>query len=678
LRLKHLLKTTHQLGFTQVALFALYKLGLKSGYYRWATNHNASNNYQTPTTDYRILNTPFTIPSREELLKILGNEGTKTLLTEANNIVNGKFCIFGSELVEIKLDFNHPLSYWTDYETGKAKIPNIEYQILNTALNLPPSTLDLKLIWEPARFGWAFTLGRAYHVSGDEKYAQAFWRYFEIFDAGNPVNMGPHWMNGQEVAIRLMTFVWTAQVFGVSSESTNQRKSRLVQSVAEHAARIPSTILYARSQNNNHITSEAAGLYTAALALPDHPQAEKWRKLGIKWLNWSFENQIDENGEYIQHSITYHRLVLQLALWVNTLNTKSTKGHEGKSKKLSEPLRPLCLKKISLATRWLAELTDPISGNAPNLGANDGAYLFPLTNADFRDFRPVVNAASRAFLNEKPFPEDEMSLWFKVEDSKLKEKELSNLQTFKPSNLQPSNLKPSTDTWAHLRVVDGNLRLAHAGQLHFDLWWKGENITLDPGTYLYNGEMPWDNPFSATEFHNTVTVNRQDQMTRASKFMYLDWASGHVVERSDSRIVAEHNGYRKLGVVYRRAVSFEKNTWRVEDNLIPNTKSLNTYRLHWLLPNWEYELESREKSIEISLLSPHGLVKITFHSLLFTNMQLSTVRAGELLHGDTAKISPTRGWYSPTYGVKIPALSVALEVASSDPVKFASKFIFQN
>ena len=656
MRLKHLFKTIHQLGFTQVSLFALYKLGLKSGYYK-----------RIPIPDSRITNIEylFSFPSSDALKEILGSDGIKTLLTEANHIVEGKFRIFGSELSDIKLDFNHPLSHWTDYETGKARIPNTEYRV--PSLNLPPSTFDLKLIWEPARFGWAFTLGRAYHISGDEKYAKAFWRYFEIFDAGNPVNMGPQWMNGQEVAIRLMVFVWAAQIFGDSSESTNQRKARLAQSVGEHAARIPPTLLYARAQNNNHLASEAAGLYTAALALPEHPQAEKWCTLGIKWLNWCFENQIDKNGEYIQRSVNYHRLVLQLALWVSALSTKKHEVHDERTKLNASSCASWMSNKtqrnLALATRWLAELTDPVSGKVPNLGANDGAYIFPLANGKFRDFRPVVNAASRVFLNEEPFPADEISLWLEVESRKWKVEKPSNLPT----------LKPSKKTWAYLRVANGNLRLAHADQLHLDLWWCGENITLDPGTYLYNAQKPWNNPLATAEFHNTVTINGQDQMSRAGKFMYLDWSLGRIVEKSDSRIVAEHDSYKKSGIIHRRTVSFEENVWRVEDNLIPNTQLPNTYRLHWLLSDGEWKVESRDEEIEVRLKLQEEWMKITISQFSIPNSQFSIVRAGKLLHGK-ARISPTRGWYSPTYGAKTPVLSLALEVTASDKVKFISEF----
>ncbi len=642
-RLLKVFKIVRQLGPIPVFLYALYKLGLKMGYFKCNPKKPSS----IPTL--RLL---FDFPEREELLEVLGEDGLKELRAEADEVVNGRFRIFGGELTEIKLDLGLPPRHWTEYETHKADIPYAD---------LPHP--DIKYIWEPARFGWAFPLGRAFHATDERKYAEAFWRYFEIFDSANPANIGPHWMNGQEVAIRLMALIWAAQAFWDARESSNQQLGRLTEAIAEHAARIPSTLLYARSQNNNHLTSEAAGLFTAALALPDHPESKKWKKLGIKWLNWSFENQIDKKGEYIQRSVNYHRLMLQLAIWVSTITESSWITEKAKQN-------------LANATHWLADLTDPISGNTPNLGANDGAYIFPLANGDFRDFRPAVSAASQSFFDEKNIDAgvwDEMSLWLNTKGSKLHEKEnrTFNLRT----------LKPSTETWTSLRVAEDNLRLAHADQLHLDLWWQGQNITLDPGTYLYNAETPWDNPLAATEFHNTVTVNNQDQMTRTSRFMYLDWSRGHAVEKSDSRIVAEHNGYRRLGVTHRRTVSFVDNIWRVEDNLQTFKRSNPqpyAYRLHWLLVDGEWKVESSDDQITLYLHTQQGIIKIGIHSSLITHHSstLSLVRAGELLYG-SGDVPPTRGWYSPTYGIKNPALSLALEVTAQDAVQFTTEFNLQ-
>ena len=57
--------------------------------------------------------------------------------------------------------------------------------------------------------------------------------------------------------------------------------------------------------------------------------------------------------------------------------------------------------------------------------------------------------------------------------------------------------------------------------------------------------------------------------------------------------------------------------------------------------------------------------------------QVTLVRAGERVYG-TGAVAPIVGWESPTYGVKIPALSLAVEVRSAQSVDFTSEFSFPN
>jgi len=53
----------------------------------------------------------------------------------------------------------------------------------------------------------------------------------------------------------------------------------------------------------------------------------------------------------------------------------------------------------------------------------------------------------------------------------------------------------------------------------------------------------------------------------------------------------------------------------------------------------------------------------------------SLVRAGELLYGQR-DLQPFEGWVSTTYGYKVPALSLATEVASLQGTTFTSEFVF--
>ena len=240
------LKTFSQLGIEPLALNSLYKFGLWIGHYQ-RTEKKELKDSQSISTFHSL----FSLSSRDELIQTLGNNGKAALINEADEIVGGKFRMFGGEPVPLQLTFNEPLHHWTDYETGKVPVP---YIVLEEYSRLPIH--DIKFIWEPARFGWVFTLGRAYHITQDEKYAEAFWKYFETFNDGNPPYLGPHWMNGQEVAIRLMSLAWAAIVFQTASASSAERHEHLIRSIAHHAGRIPPTLIYARSQNNNHLITE--------------------------------------------------------------------------------------------------------------------------------------------------------------------------------------------------------------------------------------------------------------------------------------------------------------------------------------------------------------------------------------------------------------------------------------
>lgn len=197
-RISLFFKALRELGPRSLMLYARYKFGLAAGYYRMETRR--------PLQIENLSFTPVLLfPSKEELLKVLGLTGQAQLLAEADEIVEGKIRLFGGDAVPLRLAINEELSHWTDYETGKVPYPSSEFN-------------DVKFVWEPARFGWAFTLGRAYLISGDDRYPRSFWKNTELFLESNPPFLGPQWTSGQEVAICLMALVWAGQIFTGSPE----------------------------------------------------------------------------------------------------------------------------------------------------------------------------------------------------------------------------------------------------------------------------------------------------------------------------------------------------------------------------------------------------------------------------------------------------------------------------
>jgi hypothetical protein len=656
--LRQILQAAAELGLGQLALYGIYRLGLKSGHYKRLTP--AGEQSSAPVKPAWEINTHILpLPEAHKLRQITNLDA---LYAEADEIVSGEVRLFGGEPVTLVLTHSGPLMHWSE---------------------TPEEAEDIKPVWEAARFGWAIILARAYHASGVEDYAQAFWRHTEEFLRANPANMGAHWASAQEVALRLIALVFAIQVFAGSEHSTPERMAVLAQALAEHAQRIPPTLVYARAQNNNHLISEAAGLYTAAAALPTHPEAKRWKKLGWKWLNAAFQSQIDVDGTYIQQSSNYHRLMLQAALWVFNIQRNAFPD---------EVFPKASTARLEAAARWLFELMDPVSGGVPNLGPNDGAYILPLSTCPFSDYRPVVQAAGAAFMQKRLVEAgawDEMTAWFGLDDVPALTKEPGQNEI--PQGSSAHTLQHQ-DAWAYLRAVQLHARPGHADQLHLDLWWRGLNIAQDAGTYLYNAANPWDNALTHTAVHNTIMVDGIEQMRRAGRFLYLEWAQAEnpkyeqAQDGSWQRLSAQHNGYRRLGIVHKRVVTVDQQGEWVISDLVSGASGQKTHqaRIQWLLPDWEYRIESEQEDFKttIFLTSPWS----TQISLILRWMdapgqtasqafQWGLARGGQLAAG-TGLVQPTWGWTSPTYGYKMPALAFYVTVSARLPIHIQSQWGF--
>jgi hypothetical protein len=664
-KLKLLSSAMRELGPQQLFQYARYKLGLRSGYYKWATPSPAS--FAKAGLALAQVYTP---PSKERLVEILGAKGIQLALQEADLAVQGQMRWFGAETAEIRLGPPEPLLHWTEYETKEIAAPQV----------------DVKFIWEPARLGWAFCLGRGYLLSGDERYSAAFWDLLNSFLDLNPAYLGLNWVSGQEVGLRVLAMTLAWHIFRDSIHSTSDRSDHLAQAVAEHASRISLTLAYARAQNNNHLLSEAAALYTAGLVLPDHTQACRWREKGWRCFHTGLKSQVAEDGAYVQNSTNYQRLMLQLALWVRRLSLRA--GH---------PFPVESQARLQATTSWLLALLDRTSGGVPNLGPNDGTNLFPSAALPYEDFRPVLGAAAANFLHSAGFgqgPWDETGAWLGSEGSERVDP-THHGPVLADSDPNPAPARtphilysPGGESWAYLRAARFESRPGHADQLHLDLWWRGLNIARDAGTYLYNSPPPWENSLTATEIHNTVIVDGLEQMQRTGRFLYLNRAQAQVLGAGYDpsgrliRLTAQHDGYHRVGVTHqRKAAALPGDRWLIEDTLLPLPASAlagasRSACLGWLLPDWSWEMESKGRRIKLALSTPLGPVELHLSSEDAEpgKMEFQIIRAGELVFG-IGDFKPTWGWFSPTYGLKKPALSIRLTRRGPLPLSFKSEWV---
>jgi hypothetical protein len=176
---------------------------------------------------------------------------------------------------------------------------------------------DIKIIWEPSRFDWSLVFARALRRSGDRRFLAGLNMWISDWVQNNPANTGPNWKCGQETAIRMLQVLLTAFVLGQHREPSEP----LVRFVAEHCRRIPPTMRYAISQNNNHGTSEAAALFIGGAWLEKisvdtrmKQQGLHWQRKGQRRLEKLVKKLVATDGSFSQYSVNYHRVL------VDTLN----------------------------------------------------------------------------------------------------------------------------------------------------------------------------------------------------------------------------------------------------------------------------------------------------------------------------------------------------------------------
>jgi hypothetical protein len=496
-------------------------------------------------------------------------------------------------------------------------------------------------------------LARAYALTREERFQRAFWRYFEAFVRENPCNAGPHWSSAQEVALRLAALVFAASVF--AGDATASQLERLAGSVDQHARRILVTMQYAEAQHNNHALSEALGLFTAGVWLG----RSAWQQLGWNWFERALQAQIAADGSYVQQSSNYHRLMLQEALWMDVLGREvGLSWRDGTRQRLEQ------------ATRWLLAQMDE-NGQVVNLGNNDGALVLPLAIGEAGDYRPVAQAAAVVFLGKAAFSAgawNEALLWLGVSQSEAR-------LAWPVVSPGVGRLNGQT-SWATLRAVHFTARPAHADQMQVELWWKGQNLVCDAGTYLYNGSSPWQNGLAGAEVHNGVLVDGQQPMRRSGRFLWLDWDQARWIERTQPRLAVERSGYERLGVRHVRCLeSLGRDDWRVTDDLLPVRRSSeHVLTLHWLLADLPWQIQGEDGVI---FRAGAGSLHLTVHlEGTAQDQSFCLVRAGTCLVGKAQSVERL-GWISRIYGERMPALSLCWQVRGKLPLRWVTYFQLQ-
>ena len=611
-------------------------------------------------------------------------------IEEANHLLSGEIRYFAHEFHKT----GFPPDWHKDYFShvtlsgSEGSLPR-ERETLRSQQSLPQSDMtkhwsqisddsstDIKFIWEPNRFGFVYALVRAYTASQDEKYPEAFWTLIEDWAKHNPPNTGPNWMDGQEIALRLMAWIFGYHAFLNSPSSTPERIARFKLYAAAQAERIYKNTSFAIFTHGNHSITEAMGLWMTGLLFPELKNAENYLSFGRISLEREARRQIFPDGTYSMYSLNYHRFVLQIYLYAIRL-----------SEIYHVPFTPQLQTSVTKSIEYLSQLIDPQTGQMPVYGSNDGALVLPLNNCDLTDYRPLLQLGWYLTKGERlfePGPWDEDLFWLCGETDLTPNPSPERRGGRPPSPTGRAGDEGETsfphggtyilrvaNSKAIIRCTDFTARPSHADQLHVDLWIRGHNIAVDAGTYLYSGPGHWRNGLAHTSVHNTVTVDGKDQMTMLSRFTWTNWSKGKVLKHERNIWQGEHDGYKPVS--HKRTVmALEGDRWLVVDHLA--AKESHHYALQWLLCDGEYGMRKLASANELWLAPTKTTSKLVESRI---NIQMGLLEGNGNFSIVRADANSTRGWRSLYYGQKEPAISVVLEV-NQPQVVFWTFFGFEN
>src|SRR5690606_28411476 len=133
---------------------------------------------------------------------------------------------------------------------------------------------------------------------------------------------------------------------------------------------------------------------------------------------------------------------------------------------------------------------------------------------------------------------------------------------------------------------------AQADNLHLDVWYKGENLLFDGGSYKYNTDAKTLKYFMGTESHNTVMLDDHDQMLKGSRFIWYNWSqslsASTLDNENDFTFTGEISAFTFLSpkISHKRFIRKEKGNarWVVEDSIVNKPNGLMMKQFWHLLP----------------------------------------------------------------------------------------------
>ena len=495
-------------------------------------------------------------------------DAEKHTIEVADRIVSGQFDLLGNT----GLSFGSPINWRLEPLSGRVSPlkhwTEIDYLDSST-------TGDKKIVWELNRHQYFVTLGQAYWLTRDEKYAECFVKHLESWMEENPPKLGINWTSSLEIAFRSIAWLWAFHFF--------KRSSALTPATFQHAlkflylnARHLETYLSTYFSPNTHLTGEALGLFYLGTLLPEFREADRWRKTGKRILVEQLRKQVRPDGVYFEQASYYHRYTTDFYIHLLILSRLN-----------NQPLEAVVEEKLKLLLDHLMYIMRP-DGTTPLFGDDDGGRLIILNQRPANDFRDTLSIGAALFKRgDYKFvsgePSEEM-LWLLGPEVLAGYENVRSVEpTHQSRAFADGGYYVMRDGWnsdANYLLFDCgphgvmNAGHAHADALAIQVSANGRPVLEDSGTYTYTGSQLERDLFRGSAAHNVLLVDGQPSSVPAGPFSWYSTANSTakswLSERRFDFVEGQHDGYKRLAdpVTHSRSILFLKNDyWILRDQI---------------------------------------------------------------------------------------------------------------
>ncbi len=552
-------------------------------------------------------------------------------------------------------------------------------------------SLDPEFIWGMNRHWHMLDLGKAYLMTGDEKYVATYIRHFRSWCVQNPPPEPP--MPYEEAVFFQLPGPWRLLETGLRVQSwisayAYMQRSELIDekftaelfvALEQHAGYLTS---YLGQTEINHAMMHMQGLFMIGVFYSEHPRAPYWRQLATERLQLCQYDQIGPEGIQSELTTHYHDASIEM------FGTPYLLGRLG-----GFPFPASYGQQLHRMTTFTLAMIRP-DNQSTAIGdsewVSNGRARVAMLGGILEDEHLLVRGeVSPDFLWMFGA---EMFEKYKT----LQQPELVDVEGIDFPQTGYYMLKsPGQHLFFDAAPMGG--AHGHADALHFEWYWQRQLIFVDPGRYTYE-EGYWRHYFKSTAAHNTVVIDGVDQTPYMSTQAWAEPAAACQTLRRQSHdhyelIDAAHDGYMRLDdpVGHRR--------WLVMGKQVPLLILVD-----WIDAHGEHEVHQRFQ------LHPDAVARVmTATDAADTTGTAALVSAAEVSeeestspavqldypqnelsarmywtltsssepelteqHRQTLQIVSEEGWVSPIYGQKQPTSIIDAGIRIHSPIGIAT------